>query len=65
MTGMAAPANLHAPLELPCGVVLPNRVAKAAMSEQLADRHAHCRRSWRCTSDGPQAVPACSSTQPG
>ncbi|SON58635.1 NADH oxidase [Mycobacterium simulans] len=38
MTDMAAPADLHAPLELPCGVVLPNRVAKAAMSEQLADR---------------------------
>ncbi len=26
------------PLTLPCGVVLPNRIAKAAMSEQLADR---------------------------
>ncbi|KZM68200.1 NADH:flavin oxidoreductase/NADH oxidase family protein [Nocardia terpenica] len=25
------------PLRLPCGVVLPNRLAKAAMSEQLAD----------------------------
>lgn len=31
------PASLLAkPLELPCGAVLPNRVAKAAMSEQLA-----------------------------
>ncbi|GAB7143943.1 hypothetical protein AWC22_23980 [Mycobacterium riyadhense] len=39
MTGMTTPTNLHAPLELPCGVVLPNRVAKVAMSEQLADRH--------------------------
>jgi 2,4-dienoyl-CoA reductase-like NADH-dependent reductase (Old Yellow Enzyme family) len=27
---------LAKPLELPCGAVLPNRVAKAAMSEQLA-----------------------------
>ena len=27
------------PLPLPCGVVLPNRIAKAAMSEQLADRN--------------------------
>lgn len=27
---------LAQPLELPCGAVLPNRVAKAAMSEQLA-----------------------------
>src|SRR5690554_4535813 len=26
-------------LQLPCGVTLPNRLAKAAMSEQLADRH--------------------------
>ncbi|MGE2688939.1 NADH:flavin oxidoreductase/NADH oxidase family protein [Mycolicibacterium pulveris] len=28
--------TLAKPLELPCGAVLPNRVAKAAMSEQLA-----------------------------
>jgi 2,4-dienoyl-CoA reductase-like NADH-dependent reductase (Old Yellow Enzyme family) len=29
---------LGAALSLPCGATLPNRVAKAAMSEQLADR---------------------------
>lgn len=28
---------LATPLALPCGAVLPNRIAKAAMSEQLAD----------------------------
>ncbi|MGO3327275.1 oxidoreductase [Gordonia sp. (in: high G+C Gram-positive bacteria)] len=30
--------TLSAPLELPCGATLPNRIAKAAMSEQLALR---------------------------
>lgn len=35
---MTKSTNLRAPLELSCGAVLPNRVAKAAMSEQLADR---------------------------
>jgi 2,4-dienoyl-CoA reductase-like NADH-dependent reductase (Old Yellow Enzyme family) len=29
--------SLSAPLELPCGARLPNRIAKAAMSEQLAN----------------------------
>ncbi|MEZ6187191.1 MAG: NADH:flavin oxidoreductase/NADH oxidase family protein [Planctomycetota bacterium] len=29
--------TLDAPLTLPCGATLPNRIAKAAMSEQLAD----------------------------
>jgi 2,4-dienoyl-CoA reductase-like NADH-dependent reductase (Old Yellow Enzyme family) len=29
--------DLGAPLALPCGAILPNRLAKAAMSEQLAD----------------------------
>ena len=29
--------SLHDPLHLPCGVVLPNRIMKAAMSEALAD----------------------------
>ncbi|MGB6243552.1 NADH:flavin oxidoreductase [Gordonia sp. (in: high G+C Gram-positive bacteria)] len=29
---------LAAPLHLPCGQILPNRLAKAAMSEQLANR---------------------------
>lgn len=32
------PGGLAAPLQLPCGAVLKNRVAKSAMSEQLADR---------------------------
>ena len=35
------------PLRLPCGQVLPNRLAKAAMTERLSGR-AH----------GPQAFPA-------
>ncbi|WP_187431199.1 NADPH dehydrogenase [Roseobacter fucihabitans] len=30
-------APLFTPLELPCGVVLPNRLAKAAMSDSLGD----------------------------
>lgn len=30
-------ARLHQPLTLPCGATLPNRIAKAAMSEGLAD----------------------------
>ncbi|MCW2927296.1 MAG: oxidoreductase [Thermoleophilia bacterium] len=33
-----AAAGLGDPLELPCGVVLRNRIAKAALSEQLGDR---------------------------
>lgn len=35
---MTTPSVLTAALELPCGVTLPNRIAKAAMSEQLAHR---------------------------
>lgn len=31
--------TISSPLTLPCGVTLPNRIAKAAMSEQLSDRH--------------------------
>lgn len=34
------PSPLAAPLALPCGTVIPNRLAKAAMSEQLASRSA-------------------------
>ncbi len=30
---------LAQPLTLPCGITIPNRIAKAGMSEQLADRH--------------------------
>ena len=29
--------SLHDPLHLPCGLVLPHRIMKAAMSEALAD----------------------------
>lgn len=32
---------LDEPLELPCGVVIPNRLAKSAMTEGLADIHNH------------------------
>jgi len=35
----SAAATLAQPLTLPCGLSLPNRIAKAGMSEQLADRH--------------------------
>ncbi|NMM46457.1 oxidoreductase, partial [Rhodospirillaceae bacterium KN72] len=31
------PGPLFTPLELPCGVVLKNRLAKAAMSDSLGD----------------------------
>ncbi|MBK0064118.1 MULTISPECIES: NADH:flavin oxidoreductase/NADH oxidase family protein [unclassified Acinetobacter] len=34
-----APSALQQSLRLPCGVEIPNRIAKAAMSEQLADRY--------------------------
>ncbi|EPG37040.1 hypothetical protein F907_02305 [Acinetobacter colistiniresistens] len=30
---------LQQPLQLACGISVPNRIAKSAMSEQLADRH--------------------------
>ncbi|MQZ29902.1 NADH:flavin oxidoreductase/NADH oxidase family protein [Acinetobacter haemolyticus] len=30
---------LQQPLKLACGISIPNRIAKSAMSEQLADRH--------------------------
>ncbi|RDF49131.1 NADH:flavin oxidoreductase, partial [Acinetobacter baumannii] len=31
--------TLVSPLTLACGITIPNRIAKSAMSEQLADRH--------------------------
>ncbi|HEY0306555.1 MAG TPA: NADH:flavin oxidoreductase/NADH oxidase family protein [Acidobacteriaceae bacterium] len=34
-------SSLAAPLTLPCGAVLPNRICKAAMSEGLADAENH------------------------
>lgn len=33
--------TLDSELRLPCGAVLPNRIAKAAMTEGLADKHDH------------------------
>ena len=33
--------HLNAPLTLPCGALLPNRLAKAAMTERLADPRNH------------------------
>lgn len=39
MVVTAEPVPLSAPLSLPCGVVLPNRIAKSALSEQLSDWH--------------------------
>ena len=32
-------AVLGEPLTLPCGVAIPNRIVKAAMTEQLADKN--------------------------
>lgn len=34
---MASPPDLCSHLTLPCGAVIPNRIAKAAMTEGLAD----------------------------
>ena len=34
-------ARLLQPLTLPCGEVLPNRIAKGAMTEGLADAAGH------------------------
>lgn len=36
-----APSPLVQPLQLPCGATLPNRIAKAAMTEGLADEYLH------------------------
>jgi 2,4-dienoyl-CoA reductase-like NADH-dependent reductase (Old Yellow Enzyme family) len=38
---MQMTSTLAAPLALPCGAVLPNRICKAAMSEGLADAENH------------------------
>ncbi len=35
---MTTTDTLHDPVTLPCGLVLPNRIMKAALSEVLADR---------------------------
>ena len=37
MTADRSPSLLFRPLELPCGLVLPNRLAKAATSDSLGD----------------------------
>lgn len=39
MSALQQPATLAKPLHLPCGMTIPNRIAKSAMSEQLADRY--------------------------
>ncbi|MEW5855516.1 MAG: NADH:flavin oxidoreductase/NADH oxidase family protein [Myxococcota bacterium] len=36
---VSPPLLISRPLPLPCGVTLPNRIAKAAMAELLADHH--------------------------
>lgn len=52
--------ELFAPLHLRSGAVLSNRIAKAAMQEDLA-APANCPTGgwWRCTGAGPRAVPGC------
>ncbi|TVP54175.1 MAG: NADH:flavin oxidoreductase/NADH oxidase family protein [Halomonadaceae bacterium] len=37
----APTSTLAQPLKLPCGAVLPNRIAKGAMTEGVADAHLH------------------------
>ena len=54
MTQPGHPPGLDSPLRLACGLVLPNRIAKAAMTECLADpgtndpneRHVRLYRRW-------------------
>ncbi|WP_278493298.1 NADH:flavin oxidoreductase/NADH oxidase family protein [Acinetobacter gyllenbergii] len=36
---LSSNSTLQQPLRLACGISIPNRIAKSAMSEQLADRH--------------------------
>ncbi|WP_332604330.1 NADH:flavin oxidoreductase/NADH oxidase family protein [Acinetobacter sp. ESBL14] len=36
---LSSNSALQQPLQLACGISIPNRIAKSAMSEQLADRH--------------------------
>lgn len=38
LVGPAVSPSLTDPLELPCGLVLPNRLCRAAMTESIADR---------------------------
>ncbi len=50
--------SLFSPLALPSGAVIHNRIAKAAMEENMADAdHRPRPRCWSCTSAGPTAVP--------
>lgn len=39
MTKFSLKPTLASPLTLACGITIPNRIAKSAMSEQLADRY--------------------------
>lgn len=51
--------KLFTPLALPNGAVIPNRLAKAAMEENMADADTRRpRRSCACTGHGPRAWPA-------
>ncbi len=38
---MTQPSILQTPLTLPCGIEIPNRIIKGAMTEGVADRHDH------------------------
>jgi 2,4-dienoyl-CoA reductase-like NADH-dependent reductase (Old Yellow Enzyme family) len=50
--------SLFAPLTLPNGAVIPNRLAKAAMEENMAQDDAlPGKPCWRSTTPGPRAGP--------
>ena len=50
--------SLFSPLALPSGALIRNRIAKAAMEENMADAdHAPPKRCCSCTSAGPTAAP--------
>ncbi len=53
-------ADLAKPLTLPCGAILPNRIAKAAMTEGMATPDGRpTPRSTGYTASGPTAVRGC------
>lgn len=61
MTNLATTSLLFGPPDLPGGQVIPNRIAKAAMEENMASRII-CP-AMTCSSftgDGPQAAQVCS-----
>lgn len=59
---------LFQPLELPCGVVLKNRIAKSAMSDSLGDGIGHPtaqqNRLYQCWAEGGLAVSIFGEVQP-